>query len=290
MNDVHAGLPPVNHPAAAKVRIPPCPAILTRLLREVRAEEPDFRRVGQLIGADVALAAEVIKSVNLPAHGRMAKAASVQQAVSALGLAALSSHMTGLLLAQSFPSGAGKGMAMYWKSSMTTAHIAAQVARETGLGDPEVCHTYTLFENCGMPVMMQAFPIYADILEGSALTPGERILEIEGERYATNHAVIGAALAREWQLDELLCLAIEQHHTLPMDPVLRASAPEGTRTLVATGLAAAQIYALATRPLGGICHDWKEGEAWVLDEFLLTPREFEAMSADVLSAINQHRN
>jgi HD-like signal output (HDOD) protein len=35
--------------------IPPCPAILTKLLRETRAEEPDFRRIGQFIGGDVAL-------------------------------------------------------------------------------------------------------------------------------------------------------------------------------------------------------------------------------------------
>ncbi len=39
---------------------PPCPAILTRLLRETRADEPDFQRVGQLIGGDVGLAAEQI--------------------------------------------------------------------------------------------------------------------------------------------------------------------------------------------------------------------------------------
>ena len=42
------------------------------------------------------------------------------------------------------------------------------VARETGHGHGEICHTYALFRDCGMAVMLQKFPIYAEVFDGVA--------------------------------------------------------------------------------------------------------------------------
>jgi HD-like signal output (HDOD) protein len=52
-----------------KIRLPSCPVILTRLLREMRADEPDFSVVSKLISSDVRLAGEMIKTVNSPFYG-----------------------------------------------------------------------------------------------------------------------------------------------------------------------------------------------------------------------------
>jgi HD-like signal output (HDOD) protein len=119
-----------------------------------------------------------------------------------------------------------------------------------------------------MPVMLQKFLIYADILDGTALAHDDRILEIEEERYATNHAKIGAQFAQSWQLPEALCLAIRHHHDLPVSADIRAQVPPETRVLVAIGLAAEQIYCLAT---AGVCHDWAQAHEWVFEELGLTP-------------------
>jgi HD-like signal output (HDOD) protein len=99
-----------------EIGIPPCPAILTKLLRETRAEEPDFRRVGQFIGGDVALASAVLKIANSPFYGARTKAASVQQALVLLGLGTVTQLVTGLLLRQAFSGAAGPGMERYWKA------------------------------------------------------------------------------------------------------------------------------------------------------------------------------
>ena len=250
------------------IAIPPCPSILTKLLRETRSDAPNFRRVGQLIGGDVALAAAVVNTANSPYYGLRAKASSVQQALTLLGLNAVAQRITGLLLQQAFSTAAGPGMERYWKASMVTALIAALVSRETGRGVSEICHTYALFQNCGMPVMLQKFPIYADILDGSALAYGDPILEIEEERYATNHAKIGAQFAQSWQLSEPLCLAIRHHHDLPASADIRAQVAPETRVMVAIGLAAEQIYCSAS---GKVCHEWAQAGEWVLEELGLAP-------------------
>jgi HD-like signal output (HDOD) protein len=261
---------------ASDFSIPPCPAILTKLLRETRSDDPDPRRVSQLIGADVALAAAMLNVANSAYYGLRTKATSVQQAVGMLGMNAVSQRVTGLLLHQAFPSAGG--MERYWKASMTTALIASLVSRETRKLSAEACHTYALFQNCGMPVMLKKFPVYEDIFNGTALAHGDLIVELEEERYAISHAKIGAQFAHSWQLSESLCLAIRYHHELPLSAELRAAAPAETLGLVAVGLAAEQIYCQATR---SVCHEWAEGQSWALAELGLTAEEFAGMPARI---------
>ena len=238
---------------AHDIGIPPCPAILTRLVRETRSDEPDFRRVGQLIGSDVALAATMLKIANSPFYGLRTKASTVQHALALLGLSTVTQVVTGLLLRQAFPGGSGAGMERFWKSSMATGLIASLLARETRRADDGLAHTFGLFRDCGMPLMMQKFPIYGDILDGSALAAGDPILEIEGERYAMNHCRVGARLAQSWHLEEMPCFAILHHHDLCTWFDDRTEQMPEARELVSLGLVAEHLYCRAT---GQICREW----------------------------------
>jgi len=266
-----------------EIGIPPCPSILTKLLRETRADEPDFRRVGQLVGGDVALASAVLKVANSPFYGLRTKAASVQQALALLGLNTVTQLVTGLLLRQAFSASSGPAMERYWKASMATSLICALLCRETAKGDSGIACTFGLFRDCGMPVMLLKFPIYADIFDGSALTPGEPVLEIENERYVTNHARIGAQMARSWYLPETLCYAILHHHdVLGSDEVL-AQGEAAALGLIAMGLAAEQLYCMAA---GSDCPEWPLAGEWALFELNLAQARFDALAAQVKASIN----
>ena len=48
------------------LNIPPCPEVLTKLLREMRNDEPDYMMISNLISGDVSLAAAMLKTVNSP--------------------------------------------------------------------------------------------------------------------------------------------------------------------------------------------------------------------------------
>ncbi len=270
----------------SEIGIPPCPAILTRLLRETRADEPDFRRIGQLVGGDVALASAMLKVANSSFYGLHVKASSVHQALALLGLRTVTQLVTGLLLRQAFSGLIGPGMERYWKTSMATSLISALLSRETGQGDSGVVCTYSLFRDCGMPVMWRKFPIYEDIFDGSALTPDEPVLEIENERYATNHACVGAHLARNWHLPESMCYAILRHHDVVYSSEARSDGElgAGPLTLIAIGLAAEQLYCSAT---GQGCHEWTLAGEWALSEMGLTQSRFEILTLRVAASI-QH--
>ena len=265
------------------IEIPPCPAILTKLLRETRADEPDFRRVAQLVGGDVALAASVLKMANSSFYSLNTKVASVQQALTLLGLTTVTQLVTGLLLRQAFAASAGPAMERYWKMSMATSLISALLCREAGCGDRGVACTFGLFRDCGMPVMQQRYAIYADIFDGSAIAPGEPVLEIENERYATNHARVGAQLARSWHLPETLCFAILHHHDLLYAGETLASAEADALALIAMGLAAEQLYCLAA---GAACHEWALAGEWALFELDLSRKQFADLSVRVKASVN----
>ncbi len=269
----------------SEIGIPPCPAILTRLLHETRTEVPDFRRIVRLVGGDVALASAMLKVTNSSFYGLRVKAVSVQQALALLGLRTVTQLVTGLLLRQAFSGTAGPGMEHYWKSSMTISLISALLSRETGQGDSGIVCTYSLFRDCGMPVMLRKFPIYADIFDGSALSPGEPVFEIENERYATNHACVGAHLARNWHLPESQCSAILHHHDVLYSPEIRAEAgaEEGALALIAIGLAAEQLYCLAT---GEVCQEWAIAGEWALSVLGLSVEKFYAIATRVNASIN----
>jgi len=266
-----------------EIGIPPCPATLTRLLRETRADDPDFRRVGQLIGGDVALASAVLKVANSPFYGLRTKASSVQQALALLGLNAVTQLVTGLLLRQAFSGVTGPGMERYWKTSMAISLISAMLCRETGRGDVGVSCTFGLFRDCGMPVMMQKFPIYADIFEGKAPASGDLVQETENERYSTNHARIGSVLAHSWHLSDPLCFAILHHHDLLYSNEILAQAEAEAIRLVAIGLVAEQLYSLASDET---CHEWSTGGEWALFELDLAQEKFAAIAAKVSASIN----
>ncbi len=92
--------------AAKGIRLPPCPATLTKLLREMRDDEPDFVKIAKLISTDVSLAGAMLKTVNSSFYGLRTKVGSVHQALNVIGLRNAGQLVTGLLLRDAFPSGA----------------------------------------------------------------------------------------------------------------------------------------------------------------------------------------
>jgi HD-like signal output (HDOD) protein len=79
------------------IEIPPCPEILLRIMAEMHKEEPDYHRLSDMISADVALAAGLIKTTNSPFFARSQRARSVHDALTILGLRNASHTIAGIL-------------------------------------------------------------------------------------------------------------------------------------------------------------------------------------------------
>jgi HD-like signal output (HDOD) protein len=263
---------------AEEVGIPPCPEILARFSAEMQASDPDLRRLSALIANDVGLSAALLSIVNSTFYGLEKKATSVQQALSILGLRAGANIVTGLMLRFAFPAGTSRAMQRFWDDSSTTAAAAAGIAARLKGVDPADAHTYTLFRDCGIPVMLRKFPVYGEVLDANRTKPGRHLITVEDNRFRMNHAHVGFALARGWLLPDSMCKAILYHHQPDTVVAFSRDLEPANPRLVAFGMLAEQVVAL--RAGGGLCPDWADNEAFVLATLQVEPDEIVAIALE----------
>jgi len=262
--------------------IPPCPAVLTRLLKEMRQDDADFKKIGELISSDVGLAAAMLKTVNSPFFGLRTKATSVQQSLSLLGMRNVVQIVTGSLLRMAFAE-SGDDLEQYWEKSSGIAQIAARIARPLAGLDRDEAYTFALFRDCGIPLMMRKFPKYADFLADEVATASRTFTEVEQALFKLDHARVGHQLAANWGLPEDTAFAILHHHEYEVRD-RKEFAQAGTR-LIATGLVAEYLYCRHTGSAN--CYEWDKGGAFAQEMFGINEQTLAGYADEVEVALEK---
>ncbi len=261
--------------------IPPCPAVLTRLLREMRQDDPDFRKIGELISSDVGLAAAMLKTVNSSFFGLRIKATSVQQAVSLLGLRNVTQIVTGSLLRMAFPE-SSDDLDQYWEKSSGIAQVAARLAKPLAGLDRDEVYTFALFRDCGIPLMMRKFQKYADFLADDLATATRPFTQVEQALFKMDHARVGNQLATSWMLPEESAAAILHHHDYEV--LDRKEFRQNSTRLIAVGLAAEYLYSQHAGESN--CYEWEKGGAFVSDVFGINEKSLDGYKHEVEIALS----
>lgn len=263
-----------------EIGIPPCPEILLNLVQESRKEEPDFQRIEKLISADVGLSATLIKTVNSPFYGLRIRVYSVMQAIHIMGLSRLFLMVTGMVLRDVLSALNKVDMERFWDTSSKLAVISSYLAgrlpylayeKMRRTVDKDEAFTYGLFQDCGIPLLLNHYPDYKEVL-GLANQSMEMFTALEDRRYRQNHAMVGYYLAKSWGLPESMYLAIRYHHEHEALASQDMRIPEESRDLIGiTLLAESSIQLLTGRSWS--C-EWDKGQAWVFERFGLSDDEF----------------
>jgi len=260
--------------------IPPCPAILTKLMKEMRGDEPDFGKITRLISEDASLAAAMLKTVNSAFYGLRNKATSVQQAIILLGLREVRRLTTRILLRDAFSSGSSERMEQYWESSSAIAQISSFLAGHFGGFDRDEAFTYALFRDCGMLAMMESYEDYAPLLPGETLPGNGNIIARENQLHNVNHALVGANLARLWLLPAEIHESILWHHDYTTMSQGREKIDPTHAKCIALTLAAEWIYVKQTT--GGESPDWHNGGAYALADLGKSMEDLEAAMTETM--------
>ena len=104
-------------------------------------------------------------------------------------------------------------MTRFWDSATDVARACHTVAQRLRYQSPDAAYMLGLFHNVGIPLLMQRFPDYPQVIVESYLHNEHRIIDCENKHYKTNHAVISFYAARSWKLPEQLCKIIAAHHS-----------------------------------------------------------------------------
>jgi HD-like signal output (HDOD) protein len=194
------------------VDIPPCPAILIDIDRELAKDAPDQREIARLISKDVALSGHVMQVANSPAFSTGHKFSSIMQALNILGTRQLFNLVVSQLLKIALTGKPEVPMERFWETSALTARLSAELARRLRCVRPDVAYTFGLFHDCGIPLMMKRFPNARDVLAEANGCETRKFIEVEDQHLGTNHAVVGYFLAKRWRLSADVTEAILHHH------------------------------------------------------------------------------
>jgi HD-like signal output (HDOD) protein len=193
------------------IRIPPRPSLLADLQRELASHEPSPDAIARIVARDVGMAGALLKLANSSFYGGKRTAKSVEQAIMFLGINQVAALMTGLLARQAIPADSA-ALASFWDISTRRAHAMVYLSRRLRIGEPDIAHTFGLFCDTGVPLLMERFPGYADTFEDAANEPSRPFTALEDERHGANHAAVGCLLARSWGLSAEVGWAILHHH------------------------------------------------------------------------------
>lgn len=236
------------------IAIPPRPALLTELQMEMAGADPDFDRIARLVAGDLALAAGVLRTVNSPFYAVSRKATTMSEAISLLGLRQIGALVTGFVLRRSI-GGEGANLTRFWDVTTKRSFALARLARGLRGVDVDVAQVFGLFCDAGIALLMQRLPDYTATLAAANHCETLPFTEIEQAAHRTDHALVGALMARAWGLPKAVCDAIRSHHDYTAF-VDRGVADDVTR-LIAMGL----VAELAIQRFAGLneSREWQKG-------------------------------
>jgi HD-like signal output (HDOD) protein len=217
------------------IRIPPRPSLLADLQRELASPDPSLDAIGRIVASDVGMSGALLKLANSSIYGGRRKAKSIEQAILFLGINQVAALMTGLLARQAIPANS-EALASFWDVSTRRAQAMVFLSRRLRVGEPDIAHTFGLFCDTGLPLLMERFADYGETFAAASLEAERPFTALEEERHATSHAAIGCLLARNWGLSDHVGWAILHHHDYAV--LEDANAAGALRSLVALSLLA----------------------------------------------------
>ena len=259
------------------IGIPVRPQMLVDMQNELERDDPSLRRVSDIAGSDVALSAALLKTANSPLMGLSRRAETVEQAFQLLGFAQCQAIFTEVVLRKLLPAN-GPGLVRFWDVSAKRARAMTFLARTRRVVPPALAHTYGLFVEIGIAILLLRFPGrngYLATLEKCNAHEGA-ITALEQSVHGVDHALVGALTARTWGVSQTSVLAARLHHEYSswMGPM-----PPQVRELVALGLVCETII---QRYQGMNRHvEWSKGGEMALAALGITEGDLEDWSEDV---------
>jgi HD-like signal output (HDOD) protein len=193
--------------------IPPCPQLLTRLQHAMSQAEPDLNEVSRIVTSDVAMSATVLRTANGPLYASGQPVQSIGQAMNRLGLRETASIMTGFL-AQNAIRVTSPHLQGFWTLATKRAVAMAFIAKKLPGMSSDLAYTYGLFCHVGLPVMMQSVRGYVGTMVEAQARVDRSYVATENANHRTDHAVVGALVARLWRLHPQVIAAVRLHHDL----------------------------------------------------------------------------
>lgn len=195
--------------------LPSLPRAVALLIAELARDEPNLRRVNQLVGSDPALAARVLECANGAEFGAQRQIAGIPEALALLGTLQLRELVSSAPLGTTSRSVPGMNLQHFWRYSLNTAKLARSLAGSVQQNQV-AAYTAGLLHGLGELVIHLADPERAQSLNTLVSPLDMRRNKLEQRIFGYSYGHVSAALAQRWLLPQGVVDALNFQHS-PFD-------------------------------------------------------------------------
>ncbi len=205
--------------------MPAFPKSVQKVVQLTSDVNTSAKEIVRVIESDPVMTVKILKVINSAYYGLPKKITSIQRAVVHIGLntiknLALSVAAIGVLNPK---NKAGFDTQSFLLHSLTTASISRMLAEKLGVKASECSDFFVvgLVHDFGKIVFAEFAPEEFKLALAKSAELGIPLDEAEIEFLGINHAQAGKMLAEKWELDPLLIDAIDHHHNINDNTLLK---------------------------------------------------------------------
>jgi HD-like signal output (HDOD) protein len=264
------------------IKIPPQPQIMVDLQMETAMPDVSLTNIAAIISKDIGISGAALKLINSPFFGLRSTITSISQALNLLGVQNIINIINAIALRNAFSYQQLAEITKIWDDAIDVANASAAIAKLTGLASSDEAYTLGLFHDSGIPLLMEKYDDYMQVLNRAYAEPQLRVTDIENAAYETNHAVIGYYVAKAWKLPDYLSLVIADHHKA--EPIFADKIdyePRSKNLLAVLNLAENTCRSYQTLGKVSVHHEFNRIKINLLLYIGLSEHDFEDLQAEI---------
>jgi putative nucleotidyltransferase with HDIG domain len=199
-------------------KLPPFPAVATRLMQVLAKEDANINEVGRIIAAEPVFATRVLQMANSPLFALQRQVKTIAHAITLLGFQRIKSvTMTRAMGDFVGPALKIEPLRKCWQNSLAGALLAERLARCCQM-DADVAYLAALLRDIGRLALLVRWPgPYANLLATVAADSFD-MMATERDLFDIDHCEAGAWVLAHMQFPEVLCQVAARHHEIPAGP------------------------------------------------------------------------
>ncbi len=198
---------------ASEFVLPSIPKVVALLLSELEREQPDLKKISQLISIDPALTVSLLRVANSAVFNLSGQLRSVPESLAVVGLSHVRAMAQAAAAKASLKTVPGIRLQQHWDYCLDVAKVSRSLAGVVRQNQ-QAAFTAGLIHFVGELAMRIAAPRELAALDALVPAMDPRRARAESRQFDLDYAQVGAALARQWLFPEVIVDAIE-HQDAP---------------------------------------------------------------------------
>lgn len=195
--------------------LPTLPSVYFKVDKLLKDKQASIENVARIIEIDPAMSTSILRLVNSAFYGLRGKSSSISHAVMILGFNTVKNAIVSVAILDTMSVKdriRNFDINDFWRHSVSTAVLGRQLAEKSRLVPPEDAFIAGLLHDIGKIIMVKYFKEELEKIFKRMQETKCSFSDAEAEVSSMDHVVIGAYLARKWQLPEQIIEAIAGHH------------------------------------------------------------------------------